>query len=100
MQLVLLIKMKPVGNCIYSDITVFSFHPVKIITTGEGGVALTNNKEIYTKLNRLRSHGITKDLNEMINNKNGEWYYEQLELGFNYRMSDIQAALGFSQLKA
>ena len=88
----------PVGNCFFSDITVFSFHPVKIITTGEGGAALTNNKEIYTKLKRLRSHGITKDLNEMVNNRNGEWYYEQIELGFNYRMSDLHAALGISQL--
>ncbi len=91
-------KNKPVGNCFFSDITVFSFHPVKIITTGEGGAALTNNKEIYTKLKRLRSHGITKDLNEMVNNRNGEWYYEQIELGFNYRMSDLHAALGISQL--
>jgi len=87
-----------VGNCSYSDITVFSFHPVKMITTGEGGMALTNNKTLSKKINILRSHGITKDKHEMSNVYNGLWYYEQIELGFNYRMTDIQAALGFSQL--
>ena len=88
---------KPVGCCEYSDITVFSFHPVKIVTTGEGGVALTNNQELYEKLQRLRTHGITRD-ERFLHNNHGGWYYEQLELGFNYRMTDIQAALGYSQL--
>jgi len=91
-------KGEMIGNCKYSDITVFSFHPVKIITTGEGGVATTNNPEIYNKLSRLRSHGITRDINEMTHASDGPWYYQQLELGYNYRMTDIQAALGISQL--
>ncbi|MGJ4733864.1 UDP-4-amino-4,6-dideoxy-N-acetyl-beta-L-altrosamine transaminase [Leptospira levettii] len=90
-------KGKPVGNCEYSDITIFSFHPVKIITTGEGGMALTNDEKIYATLYRLRSHGITRDVNQMVNLPHGPWYYEQIELGFNYRMTDIQAALGYSQ---
>jgi len=89
---------KKIGKCEYSDITVFSFHPVKIITTCEGGACLTNQKEIYTNLQRLRSHGITRDSNEMVGKKHGEWYYEQLNLGFNYRLNDLQAALGISQL--
>jgi len=88
-----------VGNCKYSDITVFSFHPVKIITTGEGGMALTNNPEIAEKMSRLRSHGITRDPAEMKKVPDGDWYYEQIDLGYNYRMTDIQAALGVSQLK-
>lgn len=92
-------KNEPIGNCKYSDITVFSFHPVKIITTGEGGMALTNNSEIAAKIERLRSHGITRNSKEMNNVPDGPWYYEQLELGFNYRMTDIQAALGISQFK-
>ena len=87
-----------IGYCKFSDITVFSFHPVKIITTGEGGIALTNNKEIYKKLLLFRSHGITRDKEQLIN-QDGPWFYEQQELGFNYRMTDIQAALGSSQLK-
>lgn len=87
------------GSCEYSDITVFSFHPVKMITTGEGGACLTNKPEIHAKIQRLRSHGITRDVNEMEFEYPGSWYYEQLDLGFNYRLSDIQAALGQSQLK-
>ena len=90
---------KLIGNSKYSDITVFSFHPVKIITTAEGGVALTNNSSIAEKLFLLRQHGINKKKNKMINLPHGGWYYEQIELGFNYRMNDIQAALGLSQLK-
>jgi dTDP-4-amino-4,6-dideoxygalactose transaminase len=89
---------KPVGNCRYSDITVFSFHPVKIITTGEGGAAMTNSLLLAEKMELLRGHGITRDPLKMKNKSVGSWYYEQLELGFNYRMTDIQAALGSSQL--
>jgi dTDP-4-amino-4,6-dideoxygalactose transaminase len=88
-----------VGNCLYSDITVFSFHPVKIITTGEGGCALTNSTELAEKMTMLRSHGITREHNKMQNKSDGPWYYEQIKLGFNYRMTDIQAALGISQLQ-
>jgi UDP-4-amino-4,6-dideoxy-N-acetyl-beta-L-altrosamine transaminase len=89
---------EPVGNCRYSDITVFSFHPVKIITTGEGGMALTNNPKLAATLARLRSHGITRTPQEMTQIPDGPWYYQQLDLGFNYRMTDIQAALGLSQI--
>ena len=89
---------EPIGNCRYSDITVFSFHPVKIITTGEGGVAMTNNKSLFETMLMLRSHGITRDVSKMVNESDGSWYYEQIMLGFNYRMTDIQAALGISQL--
>ena len=88
---------KPVGNCQYSQITVFSFHPVKIITTGEGGMAVTNDPQIGAKMARLRSHGITRDTQFMTKEPDGPWYYEQLELGYNYRMTDIHAALGLSQ---
>jgi UDP-4-amino-4,6-dideoxy-N-acetyl-beta-L-altrosamine transaminase len=91
-------KNEPVGNCKYSDITVFSFHPVKIITTGEGGMTLTNDKELQIKLYRLRSHGIVRDSREMTHPPDGPWYYQQIELGYNYRLTDIQAALGLSQL--
>ena len=87
-----------VGSCVYSDITVFSFHPVKIITCGEGGMALTNDKELADRMARLRSHGITRDSKQLTYEPDGPWYYEQLELGFNFRMTDIQAALGLSQL--
>lgn len=88
-----------VGSCQYSDITVFSFHPVKIITTAEGGACLTNDSSIAQKLELLRSHGVTRS-SELLENKNeGPWYYEQHSLGFNYRMTDIQAALGSSQLE-
>ena len=92
-------KDKPVGSCDYSDITVFSFHPVKIITSAEGGMAVTNCAELNKKMSRLRSHGITNIPEEMTEPSHGPWYYQQLELGFNYRMTDMQAALGLSQLK-
>ncbi len=88
-----------IGNCHYSDITVFSFHPVKIITTGEGGIALTNKSELARRMNHQRSHGITRDPAEMTHTPDGPWYYQQLELGFNYRLTDLQAALGVSQLQ-
>ena len=89
---------RPVGNCRYSDITVFSFHPVKIITTAEGGAALTNDSELAKKMALHRSHGITRDQDQMVEPSHGGWYYEQIALGYNYRMSDIQAALGISQM--
>lgn len=92
-------KGEPVGNCKYSDITVFSFHPVKIITTGEGGMALTNQPELANDMQRLRSHGITRNPEEMTHAPDGSWYYQQISLGFNYRMTDIQAALGLSQVQ-
>ena len=88
-----------IGNCRYSDMTIFSFHPVKIITTGEGGMVLTNRQDLYEKLVRLRSHGITRDPALMVSESHGPWYYQQIELGFNYRMTDLQAALGASQLR-
>jgi len=90
---------EPVGSCRWSDITIFSFHPVKIITTAEGGMAMTNHEELALKMERLRSHGITRDPKFMSLKHEGPWYYEQLELGMNYRMSDIQAALGLAQIK-
>lgn len=86
-----------VGCCRYSDITVFSFHPVKIITTAEGGMALTNHQHLADKMRLLRSHGINRDENLMTEPSHGAWYYQQLQLGFNYRMTDLQAALGLSQ---
>ena len=89
---------RPIGCCEYSDVTVFSFHPVKIVTSGEGGVALTNCTELDQKLKLLRSHGITRDKDRMQNPSDDSWYYEQIDLGFNYRMTDIHAALGLSQL--
>ena len=88
----------PVGNCAYSDITVFSFHPVKIITTCEGGAALTNDKYLAEKIELFRSHGITRDEKMMTEPSHGPWYYQQIELGYNYRMTDIQGALGLSQM--
>lgn len=91
-------KGEPIGNCRYSDITVFSFHPVKIITTAEGGMALTNDDELATRLGLLRSHGITRDPALMTHGMDGSWYYQQVALGYNYRMTDIQAALGASQM--
>lgn len=91
-------KGKRIGSCEYSDMTVFSFHPVKIITTGEGGMVLTNRRDLYERLIRLRSHGITRDPEIMSGESHGPWYYQQIELGFNYRMTDIQAALGASQM--
>lgn len=87
-----------IGNCRYSDITVFSFHPVKIITTGEGGMALTNDELLAQRMTILRSHGITRDPNLMTHESDGPWYYQQIELGYNYRMTDLQAALGLSQM--
>ncbi|HLS56104.1 MAG TPA: UDP-4-amino-4,6-dideoxy-N-acetyl-beta-L-altrosamine transaminase [Zeimonas sp.] len=88
----------PVGSCAFSDVTVFSFHPVKIVTTGEGGIALTNDAAIARRLERLRSHGMTRDPALMDCEPDGPWYYQQVELGYNYRITDIQAALGTSQL--
>lgn len=88
---------QPIGNCRYSDIAVFSFHPVKIITTGEGGLALTNDNRIAARMQRLRTHGITRDQDAMEGESEGSWYYQQTELGYNYRITDIQAALGYSQ---
>jgi UDP-4-amino-4,6-dideoxy-N-acetyl-beta-L-altrosamine transaminase len=87
----------PVGNCAYSDVTVFSFHPVKIITTAEGGMAMTNSAELAARMRSLRSHGVTRDPGRMEASAPGPWYYEQCELGFNYRLPDVLAALGFSQ---
>lgn len=87
-----------VGNSKYSDITVFSFHPVKIVTTGEGGVAVTNRLELAEKMRLLRSHGITRDESKFLGPPDGPWYYEQLDLGFNYRITEIQAALGIVQM--
>jgi len=92
-------QSKPIGNCQYSDITIFSFHPVKIITTAEGGVATTNNKDLAQKMDLLRSHGITRDTELMTNEPDGPWYYQQIDLGFNYRMTEMQAALGVSQIE-
>ena len=92
-------KGDKIGNCKFSDICIFSFHPVKIITTGEGGIALTNDISLSAVMQRYRSHGITRDINEMSKKPDGPWYYEQIDLGYNYRMTDIQAALGLSQLK-
>jgi UDP-4-amino-4,6-dideoxy-N-acetyl-beta-L-altrosamine transaminase len=88
----------PIGNCRYSDITIFSFHPVKIVTTGEGGMALTNDDALAARMDLLRSHGITRDPSIMTQAPDGPWYYQQIALGFNYRMTDIQAALGASQM--
>jgi UDP-4-amino-4,6-dideoxy-N-acetyl-beta-L-altrosamine transaminase len=92
-------KDEKVGNCRYSDITIFSFHPVKIITTGEGGMALTKDASLAIRMARLRSHGITRNASEMTHAPDGPWFYQQIELGFNYRMTDIQAALGLSQMR-
>jgi UDP-4-amino-4,6-dideoxy-N-acetyl-beta-L-altrosamine transaminase len=89
---------EPIGCCHYSDVTVFSFHPVKIITTAEGGMAVTNIPHLAHKMQLLRNHGITRDADQMTHLPDGPWYYQQIDLGFNYRMTDIQAALGLSQL--
>jgi len=89
---------RPVGDCAYSDITVFSFHPVKIITTGEGGLATTNDSDLATRMSQLRTHGITRDPSRMTKESEGPWYYQQIELGWNYRMTEMQAALGVSQM--
>lgn len=88
-----------IGNGRYSEITVFSFHPVKIITTAEGGMALTNSDELASQMNLLRSHGITRDAAQMTHEPDGPWYYQQVGLGFNYRMTELQAALGVSQMQ-
>lgn len=89
---------EPVGNCRFSDITVFSFHPVKIVTSGEGGMAVTNNDKLAEKMALLRSHGITRTPSLMTKPMEGSWYYQQVDLGFNYRMTDLQGALGASQM--
>lgn len=88
-----------IGSCKFSDMTVLSFHPVKTITTGEGGMVLTNNEHYYQRLILLRSHGITRDEKSIVGKTEGGWYYQQIDLGFNYRMTDIQAALGLSQVR-
>jgi UDP-4-amino-4,6-dideoxy-N-acetyl-beta-L-altrosamine transaminase len=90
---------RPIGGCQYSDITVFSFHPVKIITTAEGGLATTNNKEFSARMQLFRSHGVTRDSELMTKETEGDWYYQQVDLGFNYRMTELQAALGVSQMQ-
>lgn len=87
-----------IGDCRYSDIVVFSFHPVKIITSAEGGMALTRDRTLARHMARLRSHGMTREPHEMTGPSHGPWYYEQVELGYNYRLTDMQAALGLSQL--
>lgn len=92
-------RAEPIGSGSYSDITVFSFHPVKIITTGEGGIAVTNDDELAERMSLLRSHGITRDPQCMTHEPDGPWYYEQVDLGFNYRMTEMQAALGVSQIE-
>ncbi len=90
---------QPIGNGRYSDLTVFSFHPVKIITTAEGGMVLTNDAQLAEKIKLFRSHGITRDPQLMTHEPDGPWYYQQVELGYNYRMTELQAALGISQMK-
>ena len=89
---------EPIGAGRYSDVTVFSFHPVKVVTAGEGGMAVTGDADLAARMSRLRTHGITRDPQQMTRAPDGPWYYEQVELGFNYRMTDIHAALGSSQL--
>jgi len=89
----------PIGNCLYSDVTVFSFHPVKIITSAEGGMAVTKDGELAHRMALLRSHGITRDPNLMTHAPDGPWYYQQIDLGFNYRMTELQGSLGLSQLQ-
>lgn len=88
-----------IGSCKYSDVTVFSFHPVKIVTTAEGGMAVTNDQILFDKMNLLRTHGITRNESLMKDSSHGGWYYEQIELGYNYRMTELQAALGVSQMR-
>ena len=89
---------KLIGSCQFSDITIFSFHPVKIVTTAEGGIALTNDKHLCEKMMLFRTHGITRDEQAMQRVPDGPWYYEQIDLGYNYRMTELQAALGSSQM--
>lgn len=88
-----------IGNCRYSDITVFSFHPVKIVTTAEGGMALTNDDSLAQKMNLYRSHGVTRDQSLMTHEPDGPWYYQQVALGYNYRMTELQGALGITQMQ-
>lgn len=90
---------RPIGNCEFSDITVFSFHPVKIVTSAEGGMALTRDPVLASRLARLRSHGMTREPSEMTHEPDGPWYYQQIELGYNYRMTELQGALGCSQMQ-
>ena len=92
-------KGEPIGNCHYSDITVFSFHPVKIITSAEGGMAVTNDAKLAERLDLFRSHGVTRNQELMTKAMEGPWYYQQVDLGYNYRMTDLQAALGVSQMQ-
>ena len=93
-------KKRPIGSCMFSDITVFSFHAIKVLTTGEGGAAVTNNKKYFDRMKILRSHGITSDSKKFKkNNKNEIWNYQQIDLGFNFRLTEFQCALGLSQLK-
>ena len=92
-------QARPIGNCAHSDITVFSFHPVKIVTTAEGGMAVTNQEDLAEKMRLFRSHGVTRDPSLMTNAVDGPWYYQQISLGYNYRMTDLQAALGLSQIQ-
>ncbi len=88
-----------VGSCRYSDVVVFSFHPVKIITTAEGGMALTNHAALARRMRLFASHGMTRDVGEMTKASDGPWYYQQIELGYNYRLTELQAALGLSQMQ-
>ncbi len=90
---------QPIGDCRFSDITVFSFHPVKVITTAEGGMAVTNDDDLAFRMSLFRSHGITRDERRMTHAPDGPWYYQQIELGFNYRMTELQAALGLTQMQ-
>lgn len=92
-------KGEPIGNGHYSDITIFSFHPVKIITSAEGGAAVTNSADLAERMSLLRSHGIIRDEELMSKAADGPWYYQQIELGYNYRMTELQAALGLSQIQ-
>lgn len=92
-------KETRLGSCAYGDMTVFSFHPVKIITTGEGGMVLTQRQDLYERLSLLRSHGITREITRAQGDSEGPWFYQQLDLGYNYRMTDLQAALGVSQMR-
>jgi len=92
-------KQQPIGSCQFSDVTIFSFHPVKTITSAEGGMAVTNDSRLANQMARLRSHGITRNPAEMTQAPDGPWYYQQIELGYNYRMTELQAALGLSQMR-
>ena len=92
-------RSEPVGSCRYSDVVVFSFHPVKIITTAEGGMALTNHAALARRMRLFASHGMTRDVGEMTKASDGPWYYQQIELGYNYRLTELQAALGLSQMQ-